>query len=128
MKKNNNFTVHEKGRYGGALPSSVKELAKAYLCDYTRRKVIVERSDDSDGNKLRYKRINAIIDSAIGRVFLMYGIQGKAAEIISDDLKSGLGSRSVKSVGAVGSFLSRKGYEHIRDDVLWFVAQELKLI
>ena len=115
------------GRYGGELPATVKGLAKAYLADYDRRSEIVLNGEARDGDKQRFKRINSIIDACIASVLNMYGIYGKAAEIVMRDLKSGEGARSVRCVSMVGAFLSRKGYEHVRDDVLWFVAQELRL-
>lgn len=116
------------GRYGGVLPSTVRSLSMAYIADYDRRRLIVARGESRGHDEPRFRRINRVVDSAIASVLDMYGISGEAAEVIEKDLKSGTGSRSAHAVSQVGSFLSRKYYVQIRDDVLWFVARGLNLL
>lgn len=116
------------GRYGGILPQTVKGLALAYLADYERRRCIVERGEARGRDEPRFRRVNSVVDSVIASVLDMHGINGSAAEVVAEDLKSGVGTRSARSVSMSGCFLSRKNYEHIREDVLWFVARELNLI
>lgn len=116
------------GKYGGTLPDTVRSLAKAYLADYDRRRLIIERGDARGRDEPRFKRINAIVDSSIASVLDMYGIAGSARGVIERDLKSGVGGRSARAVSMEGSFLQRVEYEHIRYDVLWFVARDLKLV
>lgn len=116
------------GRYGGILPPTVRSLSLAYIADYDRRRLIVERGDARGRDEPRFRRVNSVVDSAIASVLDMHGITGEAAEVIALDLKSGTGSRSARAVSRVGSFLSRQYYVRIREDVLWFVARGLNLL
>lgn len=116
------------GRYGGILPITVKSLAKAYIADYGRRDFIIERGAAKGRDEPRFRKINHIIDQVIASVLDMHGIRGRSAEMISDDIKSGRGSRNAHAVIGTECFLSRYLFEQVFDDVLWFVAREMHLV
>ena len=126
MNKSNN-NEKKNGRYGGDLPHSVKEIARAYIVDYDRRSKLIGDKERLSRDEIHLKQLNVKIDTVIRRVLSMYGIYGAAAKTIENDIKNGAGSRSARAVSRVGSFLSRGTYIKIQDDVFWFVAKELRL-
>lgn len=115
------------GRFGGELPPTVKEIVRAYIVDYGRRAKLIDGKQSLSREEIHLKQINVKVDVAIRQVLSMYGICGEAARCIENDVKSGAGSRSARSVSRVGSFLSRNTYIKIQEDIFWFAARELRL-
>ena len=115
-------------RYGGELPSQVREIVCGHLLDYGRRERIVAGAFRRGDNMLRLQQYNRGIDRALEQAFSAHGITGEAARTVRRDILNVASGRGARCVNGYGAMLSRGLYVAVREDVLFFAAREFGLI
>ena len=115
-------------RYGGELPTYVRDIVCWHFRDYSRRERLIAGAYRRGDSMIQLQRYNRGVDRAIERAFAAHGIEGRAAEIVRRDLLEVASGRGAKCVCGYGAMLSRGLYVAVREDVLFFAAREFGLV